>query len=437
MRIAFLLTRSQEKFALKKAGARCTITPLVAEYMGLLLFSPPFSEYGCQAGRKRVSLPGNRSKTCRTGLYLWMVGMDGSSFWFALGRPLAPLYAGIMRLREHAYRRGILRQTRLSVPVISVGNLTLGGSGKTPLVQYLASMLREKGWKPAVISRGYGGATREPVNVVSDGNRVLLDAARVGDEPCLLAETLEHVPVLTGVVRRLPAARAIELGADVLVLDDGFQHLALARDLDLVLFHGDILAGNSRVFPGGVLREPVAALHRCDGFVITHIRDSTRERGHRFARLLQERFPEKPVFFTGVAPVALVRMTEQGLLVDELATHEQHRWFAFCGIAHPRVFERTLQNMGVSLAGFRSFGDHFRYRQEHLDQLVAEASQQGATALMTTEKDLVKLRHLQMDLPVSGVRIRVHADVTFDTFVVHRLQQWLEEHGRNRGQMSS
>ena len=176
---------------------------------------------------------------------------------FMLGRPLAPLYSLAMLARAQGYRRGLFASHKMPVPVISVGNLLMGGTGKTPLVQYLAQLLQNEGWKPAIISRGYGGRAKDRVNVVSNGQQVLLDAVQAGDEPLLLAESLPGVPVLTGIVRHLPAREAIAMGADVLVLDDGFQHLAVQRDVNLVLFNADRLAGNSRVFPGGELREPV------------------------------------------------------------------------------------------------------------------------------------------------------------------------------------
>ena len=158
--------------------------------------------------------------------------MQPNSFYYALGRPFSPLYSAAMRLRERLYRRGVLTVHHLGVPVVSVGNLTMGGTGKTPLVQHIARLLQADGFRPAVISRGYGGRAQDRVNLVSDGERLLLDAALAGDEPRLLAETLPGVLVLTGLVRRLPAARAIEMGADVLVLDDGFQHLQMHRDIN-------------------------------------------------------------------------------------------------------------------------------------------------------------------------------------------------------------
>lgn len=338
--------------------------------------------------------------------------MKTTDLYFALGRPLSPLYSLAMRLRERLYRRGVLQSYQLRVPVISVGNLTLGGSGKTPLVQYLARQLQERGYHPAIISRGYGGKARDKVNVVSDGASVLLGAELAGDEPRLLAETLPGVPVLTGIVRRFPAQRAIDMGADIVVLDDGFQHLQIRRDVNLVLFNTDRLAGNSRVFPGGDLREPVAALHRATGFVMTGVRADNRERAEQFAALLSKRFPAIPVALTGYGVQGPVRLDGQGQLVAEMGTRlEQGRWFGFAGIAHPQSFQQTLLEQGVALADFAALDDHQRYSGDLLGKLTRRATQAGACGLITTEKDLVKLAETAgaVDLPLLGLRMQVMA----------------------------
>jgi len=347
------------------------------------------------------------------------------NFYFALGRPFSPIYTLLMRTRERCYRSGLFRSARLPVPVLSVGNLTLGGTGKTPVVQHLARMLRERGYRPAVISRGYGGATREPVNVVSDGREIFLDAVQVGDEPRMLAENLPGVPVLTGVVRKLPARHAVEeLGADVLILDDGFQHLGVARDLDLVLFNGDTLAGNSRVFPGGDLREPVAALHRCHGFVLTGIDSGNRERAERFADLLRGRFGGRPVFFTGYRVGGLVLETGEGnrsrLPVEALAGRT---CLAFCGIAQPERFGRTVERLPVDVLAFQELADHHHYRQADVERLVTRARELGADCLLTTEKDLAKLQRFTPGLPVYALEMRVDFPPDLEDFVFSFLGQ--------------
>lgn len=350
--------------------------------------------------------------------------MKKKKILYLIGRPLSPFYSLIMRFRAFLYRIGILRVTRSRVPVVSVGNLTMGGSGKTPIVQYLARFLLDNGWNPAVISRGYGGTARERVNLVSDGTHVLLDAALAGDEPRLLAETLPGIPVLTGAVRKYPAARAVELGADVLVLDDGFQHLAMGRDLDLVLFNADFLAGNSTVFPGGDLREPVKALNRCHGFVMTGVCARNKERAERFSDLLHLRFPTHPVFMAGYRPVAILcRDGGSNIQVMPLDALNDYRLFGFSGIAHPERFKETLEELNFTLQGFQSFADHFKYTGEDLKNIYWQAVQQGANGCITTEKDMVKLSTFEEGaVPLFALRMEVEFTDELNQFLLSRMK---------------
>ena len=350
------------------------------------------------------------------------MSFDRKQALFAIGRPFSPLYAALMRLRARAYEYGIFKQHRLSVPVVSVGNLTLGGTGKTPIVQYIASQLQGKGYHPAIISRGYGGKARQPINIVSDHKQIYLDAYTAGDEPRLLAENLPGIPVLTGEVRKLPARRAVQMGADLLILDDGFQHLAIHRDLDLVLFNGDYLAGNSRIFPGGDLREPVTALQRCHGFILTAITAANRERASRFAELLTSRFPNRPVFFADYSPSHLISRQPDGT-----ETEEQHQTvstlplLAFCGIARPQAFWDTLSRIDIHPRATETFKDHHRYTEHDIARLAAAAKRVEARALITTEKDFVKLRHHQLDLPLICLTMTASLDREFKKFVLNFL----------------
>ncbi|MCI5208209.1 MAG: tetraacyldisaccharide 4'-kinase [Candidatus Electrothrix sp. ATG2] len=341
------------------------------------------------------------------------------NFYYALGRPFSPLYSAAMRLREYLYQKKIFKSFSFEVPVISVGNLTLGGTGKTPMVQYLARMLQENGYRPAIISRGYGGATKERINIVSDGKEIFLDANYVGDEPRMLAESLPGVLVLTGIVRRLPAAEAVKMGADILLLDDGFQHMAIRRDIDIVLFNTDKLAGNSRVFPGGDLREPVNALNRCHVFVLTGSNEQNQQQAENFKAVLQKKFPDKPVFFSRNTPTGLVLQKTDGekmpVLPEELA---DQRCFAFCGIARPEGFQHTLDTLNLKPVAFRSLPDHFSYASKTVRQLMAEAQQAGATSFLCTEKDLVKLRNIELHLPLYGVVMEAQPDKTITYMIL-------------------
>jgi len=330
-----------------------------------------------------------------------------TSLYF-LGRPFSPLYSTIMKLRESFYSKGIKRRYKLDVPVISIGNLTMGGTGKTPVVAFLASILLKKGLKPAIISRGYGGTVKNKVNIVSDGKEIFLDAETAGDEPCFLAKSLPGVPVLTGIVRVLPCRHAIEkFGCNILILDDGFQHLSVKRDLDLVLFSAATLAGNSRVFPGGDLREPVSALKRCDAFLITGVTDTLKVRSKKFGELLIKRFPDKPVFYTTYQATGAISLEDNASReIESLPTP----LFGFCGIAQPELFQQTVTAQNISLAGFIPLNDHQLFKQSLISKITAQAQSTNARGFITTEKDLVKLHKDTFKLPCFALKMRVEAD---------------------------
>lgn len=328
--------------------------------------------------------------------------MNGLDLLFAAGRPISPIYAAAMRLRAWLYGKGVLPHRGVAVPVISVGNLTWGGTGKTPLVILLARFARDQGFKPAVVSRGYGGVAGGAVNVVSDGERLLLQADKAGDEPRLLAESLPGVPVLTGSKRIYPARYASEtLGADLILLDDGFQHLALDRQLDIVLFRHDKPLGNGRVFPAGELREPVSALARAHCFVLTGCPATDREpASHPFAQKLRQRYPQRPVFFSSFV-IDQVLAARQSEIPWEPETLAGERIFAFCGIGNPQSFRNSLLQGGAELDGFLKFRDHHRYCQADADEMAAACQKARCGKVVTTEKDYVKVRHLTWTVPLA------------------------------------
>jgi tetraacyldisaccharide 4'-kinase len=345
-------------------------------------------------------------------------------FLFKVGRPFSPLYSVLMRFRESCYHRSIFSSEKMPVPVISVGNLTLGGTGKTPMVQHLARLLAGHGFKPAIISRGYGGSTKKPVSIVSTGSTPLCSAEFVGDEPRFLAETLENVLVLTGVVRKLPARRAVEMGADVLLLDDGFQHMAVDRDLDIVLFSADYLAGNSRVFPGGDLREPVTALNRASCFVLTGVNKTNRQRSELFADLLRQRFPGKTVYNSGCQAVGFVSRDNNGnlsLLPENPKNFDKA--LAMCGIARPDSFQNTLQECGITPLDLLVMADHHNYKKQDLRKIREMVKKNDAQLIITTEKDMVKLNNLDLSVPVYGIRIAVNPAEIFNDMVLEGVRE--------------
>ncbi|MDP3478463.1 MAG: tetraacyldisaccharide 4'-kinase [Desulfoprunum sp.] len=338
---------------------------------------------------------------------------------FAAGRPFSPVYSWLMLARQELYRKGFFKQHRLPVPVISVGNLTMGGTGKTPTVAFIATFLQSLGYHPAIISRGYGGRAKEVVNLISDAEKVFLDARDAGDEPFMLARNLPGIPVLTGTKRLYPCFYALEkLHCDILILDDGFQHLSLIRDIDLVLFNATSLAGNSRVFPGGELREPASALRRSTAFLLTGVNTHNQERAARFTELLQERFPQKPVFSSRIAIGPLFECSGIAQKVPDTAPSPLH---AFCGIAHPERFCATLEGAGFKLSGFTAFSDHWPYTQNDMDSLSRNAEINGAKGFVTTEKDLVKVETFTRSLPLFSVKTQLNPEESFSAFLKKNL----------------
>ncbi len=290
------------------------------------------------------------------------------------------LYMGAAWLHRAAAERGLLRPRRLAAHVVSVGNLVVGGTAKTPLAAWIAAQLRRRGWKVALASRGYGRPGGEPVEVVSDGRFVHGTAATAGDEPMLLAAQAPGVPVLVARDRGLAGLRAISaFGAEVIVLDDGFQHHRLERDVDLLTFDGGLGLGNRRVLPRGPLREPLGALARADAIgVVDGPLPELDE------RVLAWRAPRAFRFATRREPSALRPLAGGEAL--PLAELSGERVGLLAAVARPDSVRRTLAQLGAQVVAERLFRDHHRFAASDLAGLADQA-----TRWITTEKDAVKL----------------------------------------------
>lgn len=281
-------------------------------------------------------------------------------FWTRTGlvsdllAPLGWAHAGLS-----AARRGVTHAMQVAVPVVCVGNLTAGGAGKTPVVLSLAAMLRARGRAPHILSRGYGGSLTGPLLVDPAQHR----ASEVGDEPLLLAAA---APTWICADRVASARAAIAAGADLLLLDDGFQNPALHYDVALIVIDGGYGIGNGRVIPAGPLREPVArALGRADAVVMI---------GH-----------SEPALALGRVPLLAARLEPLG--ADDL---KAARVVAFAGIGRPAKFFATLRDLGAAIVATREFPDHHPFAEAELAALAAEAQAKNAI-LVTTEKDWVRL----------------------------------------------
>jgi tetraacyldisaccharide 4'-kinase len=326
---------------------------------------------------------------------------------------LAPLSAielafrGAVLARDTLHRAGLLRAARAGVPVISIGNLAVGGAGKTPAALAVAARLLARGRRVAVLSRGYG-ATRADARVVSDGARVLLGAAEAGDEPALLARRLPGAAVLCG-PRRAELARIATgaLAADALLLDDGFQHRALFRDLDVVVLDAANPFGNGHLLPRGPNREPAAALGRAGLVWLSRVDQAPAERVAAL-RDLARRTTGRPPVESRHAPVDLL----DGALAlrHGLATLRGARVLALSGLARPGGFRRTLEALGAEVALERAFPDHHRFATAELDEAHRAAAEAGCAFVVTTEKDAVRLAPAQAADPRLRV-VRIEAEI--------------------------
>lgn len=308
--------------------------------------------------------------------------------------PVSLLFALAVKVRHFLYDTGLRRRYRPPVPVISVGNITVGGTGKTPLVIMLAEILRRRGYTPAVVSRGYGRRARGTA-VVCDGKSVLAGAAEGGDEPVLIAKRLKDVPVVVGTDRAAAAEHAITaFSPDLLILDDAFQHRAIDRDVDLIAIDGLNPAGNGFMIPAGPLRDSFSRLKKADQIIITRT-----EQAHSIAPL-RSRIQR----ITGTMPL-LARHTP-GRLVSCAGNPITNSLpagtsvFCFAGIGNPDSFLQTVAETGLKPAGFIPFPDHHWYTRADLDRLLTRAEETGPAILVTTEKDAMRLQELR-PLPAS------------------------------------
>lgn len=302
----------------------------------------------------------------------------------ALLLPLTPLYAAAVRTRAAAYRRGWIGSHRATVPVISVGNLTFGGTGKTPTVIALVRDLVRRGRRPAVLTRGYGRSETAPRVAIGPDER--LDAAELGDEPVELANRLPGVPIIVDRDRVQGAAEAVRRQADILLLDDGFQHLRLERDLDLVLVDAGDPFGGDHLPPLGRLREPPTALARATAVLVTKLPPDRPEMFDNLRHRIRAYAPQVPVIGSTLA-VSRVRIDDVWQAPGVMAGA---RVMAFAGLGRPEAFADVLAGAGAEVVGRRWFADHHRYTETELSELATAAQEVGAR-LVTTAKDAVKL----------------------------------------------
>lgn len=332
-------------------------------------------------------------------------------------RLFSSVYALGVNVKLSMYRLGILEQHKLPCHVISLGNITVGGTGKTPTAQRLATLIRDMGYRVVILNRGYRAAWQEDVGLVSDGQKIYMTAAEAGDEAYLLAKSLPGVPVVIGKERAVSGEYAVkQLNAQVIILDDAYQHWQLARDLDIVLIDSLNRFGNNFLLPRGTLREPLTNLNRAHAFLLTKV-DQTTDNARDSIR------------------DTLVQYNDKALIVESI---HRPRWFIEieswykgvrdCGIAlenvrgqsvvaisaigNPSSFEQTIADIEVNVIDSLRFPDHHHYTMSEMQWAMERAVKKGANALVTTEKDAVKIpaefihSHRPLPVYVLGIEVR-------------------------------
>lgn len=310
-------------------------------------------------------------------------------------------YLGCSLKKRHALKH----QKRLPYKVISIGNITVGGTGKTPAVIVVAEEAKKRGFSPIILTRGYLGKAKGPCFVQGSGN-----PDEFGDEAVLMAERLKDVPIVKCADRYEGGFFALNaLGnkhhlPPVFILDDGFQHWRLYRDADIVLLDGSNPFGNRRLLPLGPLREPLKELKRADMFVITKTKNNT------LLTELKSIKPAAPVFFSEYRITKLKDINGKEFLADILG---DKKIFAFCGIANSESFKKTVLPLCAEIGGFKAYRDHHKYTQQDILYLRNQCSKYGCDFLVSTEKDLVKLKELKVPENLLFLTIEFSANAGF------------------------
>ena len=316
--------------------------------------------------------------------------------------PLSKIYGFVVKTRIFFYEKGILKSVRLPVPVISVGNITMGGTGKTPVVEYIAKYLQEKGKRVAILSRGYAATIKQENSSLAENV--------CNDEYLLFQENIPNIPHLLNKNRVKSGLEAIRrFQAEYLLLDDGFQHIHLAKDLNIVTIDALNPFGHEHIVPRGMLREPLEELRRADMIMLTRVNQCSHDEIQSIIDRLREVARHVPVVETVHKPICLESLADAARL-DIHCLHGK-KVFAFCAIGNPVSFRKSIESLGGELLGFRVFPDHHVYTSSELRGLNTEALRIRPDAIIITQKDKVKIKNVRnlWDFPLwtlkMGVRI--------------------------------
>jgi len=319
-------------------------------------------------------------------------------------------YSTVVGLRNFSYSKGWLKTHRASTKVISIGNITTGGTGKTPLVIWLCKFLQQKGVRCAILTRGYKTRRTSCVMRRAKNERNTQYAIRNTeiDEPAILAESCPEAKIIVNPDRVAGAAKAVgELGAKMLIMDDGFQHRRLGRALDIVTIDATRPFGYGRMLPAGLLREPLIALKRANAVVITRCDQTTEAKLTQIEEKLQQVNPDMIIARSIHAPVYAKSTDNKEISLKEL---KDKKIFAFCGIGNPDAFLNTIKQLGANLAGSKIYDDHHHYTDDCLADIYKQAASLKADLILTTQKDWTKIAGLALakkDIPLAYLAIEI------------------------------
>ena len=322
-------------------------------------------------------------------------------------------YYMVVKLRLLLYKLKILKSEKVNAFVISVGNITTGGTGKTPVCIELANYFTSVNKKNAILSRGYGGKLSNTlVNTISDGTNIFYNADFSGDEPYLLASNTENTAVLTSKNRINAARKAIDdYSSEILILDDGFQHIKLKRDLNIMLVDAILKFGNEKILPQGPLREPLSEIKRADVILVMNklaLDNKAQIESEKFAAELQTKYLKK-VLVANFCPDKIYSLSTGKILEEKIPV------YAFCGVGQPVFFFEYLKSQGFELVKTREYKDHHLYTFDDIKNLYEEAELFGAKAIVTTEKDGVKIKaflsKMNSDIQIYALKLRLNLDI--------------------------
>ncbi len=327
---------------------------------------------------------------------------------------IGSIFYGItINLRNFLYFIKILPKTKLDRTVISIGNLTTGGTGKTPITAELARIIAKSGKKVAILSRGYGGSLdSKDVHLISDGEKVFYSAKEAGDEPFWMGSNIKKVFVITCKDRIKAAKWAIkEFDIDIFILDDGYQYIKLERDLNILLVDGHKKFGNNMLLPAGPLREPISEIKRADKVIVVNKISYTQKSikdCRAYARHLIRKY-DLEVFGCNTVATGLYDMN------NNIPVLNPQKVYAFTGIAQPEFFFSSIESHRHTLMKKVEFDDHYAYTPKDLANIVTDAKISGANIIVTTEKDIVKIRpiieKMTIDIPIYVLKLSIELDI--------------------------